>query len=126
MSYDLEIRSDDKYSEKADIEPLRAFVMKLPGIRLSGGQCCCYEDPQLQLYMEIDLEVVDEKGDRLDFILPEVNLLDKNSVNCIRLHVPYAHMHSDYRDQQYIDVGLKLAHQLHWHLYDCQLNTYLD
>jgi hypothetical protein len=66
MSYDLEIRSDGIYSRMVDRETVRRFLLTHPNIQAFGEEGYSYEDPSLGLYMEIDLELVDEKGESYD------------------------------------------------------------
>jgi hypothetical protein len=126
MSYDLEIRSDAAYSKRTDRRALCSFIRALPHIHTFRGNCCSFEDPQRDLYMEIDLELIDEHGDPVGEKRAGTAAADERSVNCIQLHIPYAYMHGDQRDQEYFDIGYQIAHYLDWQLYDPQRDSYLE
>lgn len=115
MSYDFQIRSDDKYSRSVRYRVLAAFVAKLPKVRNST-----FEDDDKQLFMSIDLEFLDTAtGDSAEG-------QEEGRVNLICLEIPYGNLHNDGRDHEYFrNVARPIAEHLGWKLYDCQRDKYL-
>jgi hypothetical protein len=115
MSYDLEIRSDDDYSQSVPHDSLATFVGKLQKVNNF-----VFEDKKQKLFMNIDLEFMDKDAGESD------GEKDKGQVNVIALHIPYAFLHDDNRDTEYYDrIAYPLATHLGWKLYDCQQDDYV-
>jgi hypothetical protein len=114
VSYDLEIRSDDNYSQSVAYAKLSKFVAKLP--QVSKG---AFQDQQKDLFMNIDLEFVSTDD-------PEVSVSarEKGVVNVVRLHIPYSKLHDTNDDMIYFDVAEKIASHLGWKIWDCQQGCY--
>ena len=118
MSYDLEIRSDARYTQTKDLRSLHDFVMTLPHIRCYEIGHYDYEEAEEQMRMEIDLSVVDEAGNTLD--RSQLAPVTERRINCIMLHIPYGRMYQDYRFQRYLDVAQHIAAYVGWELLDLQ------
>lgn len=116
MSYDLEIRSDERYSQARAFQTLDAFIASLPDIYEESPGFLRYEDAAQQMHMEIDLELVDDEGELAVDIDPE----GENKVNRISLHIPAANMHHDARHQRYLEIANMIANYLGWQLIDLQ------
>lgn len=116
MSYDLEIRSDERYAQSQDFQALDTFIASLPGISEESPGFLRYENAEMEIYMEIDLELVDEEGELAVDVDPE----SENRVNRISLHIPDANMHNDHRYQHYLEIAHTIARHLGWHLVDLQ------
>jgi len=113
MSYDIEICSDDGYTAHADFQHVYAFIASLPDIIENGPIGFTYEAGD-HYYMEIDLELVDADGNWTDNESPD-------SINCIRMHIPYRHMQRAYVDPaRYFEICTAIAHYLHWRAIDLQ------
>ncbi|HZS03792.1 MAG TPA: hypothetical protein VFD58_02875 [Blastocatellia bacterium] len=120
MSYDLTIKSDDRYSKHADVEEVKAFIRQIPNISANGERGFCYQDGELY-YMEIDLDAVDDEGDSVE----EEDSLPSR-INCIDGHIPNAFMDEDKADpNRYVEVLGQIAQHLGWYLYDPQEDEYL-
>jgi hypothetical protein len=123
MSRDLEIRSDDSYSQGTHQPSLYTFLVSLPNVHMLTNRFGEYEVPQSQLYMAIYLVLYDKDGTLLD--LDDPRMEGNDCVNALQLHVAAAHAAGD-RMQQYEKLGLVIAQHLGWHLYDCDSDMYLD
>ncbi len=110
MSYDITLRRDRFFSGETDLGRLRDFLVSFPGLAENGEHNFSFGDAKA-LWMEIDLEQVDEEGDAMDD--------DGEAVNCISCHVPY-----DFWDNQkkaaYYAVCVKMAGHLGWEIFDPQ------
>jgi hypothetical protein len=116
MSYDLKIKSDDRYSESVDQADLASFIEQLPHMvpAIKGFR---YRDGE-SYYMEIDLEIVDEEGNTIRGMPGS----PKDRVNCVSGHIPYAFMDEDQvNTDRYFEPLMKIAQRLRWRLYDPQI-----
>jgi hypothetical protein len=114
VSYDLTIRSDERYSRSTPKPPLMAFLRGLPGLRPNGASGFALDDPP-DRWMEIDLELVSEDGDNIEEAGQEYL-----EINCIRLHIPYGHFRSERFEQEYLPTALAIARYAKWPLFDEQ------
>ena len=113
MSYDIEICSDDSYTAHVDFKQMCAFIASLPNIAKNSSIGFTYEAGD-NYYMEIDLELVDADGDRIDNERP-------GTINCIRMHIPYRHMQRASVDPvRYFEICTAIARYLHWRAIDLQ------
>jgi hypothetical protein len=119
MSYDLTIRSDNHYSQRAKLKPLADFIRSLPYIRANGDPGFALDDRRSR-WMEIDLEVVNEDGDNIEEFGQEYS-----EVNCVELHIPYALL-GDAPERDYFPTADAIAKHLGWRVFDEQLNGYRD
>jgi hypothetical protein len=125
MSYDIDIRSNDSYSEYVDKSSVTSFVLGLQGFYLTEDQIY-YKNSLLNLYIDIDLESVDNLGELIHLDSSEAKDKHETNINCVRLHIPYAYMYGDERDQRYFDISCEIANYLGWQAYDYQQGTYLN
>ena len=109
MSYDLDIKADDDYSQSADCDRLKAFVAHLPGIKPNGSRGFVLDD-RPQKWMEIDLEAVSPDGDY------DEELSRGTWVNCVRLHIPYAYL-GETPERDYFPTAWAIAAFLGWRLH---------
>src|SRR5262245_52382968 len=106
MSYDITIAADDKFSEHVSRAELRNFLSTLPGVQPNGEQCFVLSRGD-ELWMEIDPELVTEEGDTRD------DDLGSSTVNCIRLHIPYAELGKQ-PESDYYPTARAIAEHLGW------------
>jgi hypothetical protein len=124
MGRTLEIRSDEQYSQNADLQDLHAFLSSLAHVQMITHSFAEYEEDSL--YMTIDFVLHDAEGDYLDLDNPELlSCEDANRVDAVQLNIPIGSLHGDERDQHYIDLALVITRHLGWHLYDCDRGMYL-
>lgn len=112
MSYDMTIAADERFSQAVPLGPLRDFVGRLPGVQPNGERdfALSVED---RLWMEIDLESVTEEGDSRN------DGEDAATVNCVRLHIPYAMLGESPR-RDYFPTAEAIARYLGWSAIDDQ------
>ena len=120
MSYDLSIRSDDTFTDKADRVPLSAFISALPGVTRDTDWHFALEETSGGFRVEIDLELVSPEGDSLE-------AGPSDCINCIRIHVTSggADVSEDISDS-YRDVCSQIAAHVGWRVFDEQLGEYVD
>ena len=112
MSYDLTIKSDDRYSRTATRAGLDSLLLQLPGVR-RNGKGFALDEPQKRR-MEIDLEVVNAEGDNI-----EETGKTYDNINCIRLHISSAFA-GDSIEHDYFPTAFAIAQHVGWPLYDDQ------
>ncbi len=112
MSYDLTARSDECFSEFLPLSEVANAVAKFENVEPNGPMGFVFQ-LEHDVWMELDIEWVDEEGDMVDET--EDSLPEK--VNCINFHVPYA-----FADNLslHMALALKVANSLGWQLYDPQ------
>ena len=125
MSYDLLIRKDDMFSASVDAEVILSFFSDMPGINIFSDDFSEFKFLESDLRAEIYLEYVDSSGEVIDWKTSRNLVNSKQTVNAIRVCIPYAHMHNDNRDQVYFLLGKRIAEYLNWQLYDQQTSQYL-
>ncbi|MCA8959582.1 MAG: hypothetical protein KDC38_03670 [Planctomycetes bacterium] len=122
MSDDLSLRSDEEYSECVDAADLREFIGQLRDVHSNGTWSFAFGD-SVSTWMEIDLEVVSEQGDRLEGSCPH-----EEGINRVRLHI--AGTDDDGPDAAprapYARTMLEIAEYLEWPLVDEQSGLELD
>lgn len=116
MSYDLTIRADREYSQSTPLAPLVDFLDQFPHVRSVGVGHFVLDHPPR--YMNISLEIANAEGDS-----EAVKETDEH-VNCIRLHIPYAHL-TEEAEKHYFPMALDLAHFAGLQLYDAQSGEYI-
>ena len=114
MSFDLTIKGDKHYSRTTERAPLASFVSQLPRIKPNGTRGFALDDPP-KVWMEIDLEVVSRNGDNV-----EVEGQVSESINCLRLHIPYSFLKSGSLEHDYLPIAIMIVDRLGWQLYDDQ------
>ncbi|MBI3866622.1 MAG: hypothetical protein HY290_32470 [Planctomycetia bacterium] len=114
MSYDLTIKADETYSRMTSKSGLCTFIAQLPGIKPNGGSGFVL-DERPKRWMEIDLEVIEEDG----YKLQEAGR-DYDAINCISLHIPYPFL-GDAIERHYLPTAFAIADHLDWQLYDEQI-----
>jgi hypothetical protein len=113
MSYDFELRGDDKYTSYVDFKQIHGFISALSHITENGSIGFTYEVND-NYYMEIDLELVQEDGEWLENENPDI-------INCIRMHIPYGYMkHQPVENAPYFDLCTVVAQYCGWHAIDLQ------
>ena len=112
MSYDISIAADDTFTRSVPFVRLRDFISHLPNVRPNGERGLVLRADD-RLWMEIDLEAVDEQGDVLD------ECVTSPIVNCVRLHIPYAFLGQP-PHQEYFAAALAIAEYLGWPAIDEQ------
>ncbi len=112
MSYDLTIRPDESFSQFKPLAPLAAFLAAQPNLKPNGNRGFVLEDGNR--CMEIDIETVSEEGDDI-----EDESADLETFNCIRAHIPYAHLGKQ-PQRDYYPLLHSIAQQLGWELHDEQ------
>ena len=117
MSYDITIAADESFSRSVPFEPLRDFISRLANVHPNGDRGLVLREGN-RLWMEIDLEAVSEDGDTLD------DGLTSPTVNCIRLHVPYAYLGDPPRDE-YFTTAVAIAQHAGWRAIDEQTGELL-
>ena len=112
MSYDITIAFDETWSKSVDLVQLKSFIATLPQMEPNGerGLALCEGD---RLWMEIDLETVNEEGDAID------DGEGPPTVNCVRLHIPYPVL-GDNPERDYFPTALAIAEHLDWPAIDDQ------
>jgi len=125
MGRTLEIRSDDQYSQNADLQDLQVFLSSLDHVQMISRSFAEYEESSL--YMTIDFVLYDAERDYLDLDHPELlSREDANRVDAVQLNIPSGSLHGDERDQSYIDLALAITRHLGWQLYDADRGIYLE
>jgi hypothetical protein len=119
MSYELTIRGDEKYSRSTPIRELGAFIAGLPDIKPNGKMGFALDDLPRR-WMEIDLEVVSEEGDRI-----AESWRTYDTINWIRLHIPYQFLGKE-MERDYLPTALAIADFVGWPLYDEQTDKFLS
>lgn len=125
MSYDLEVRSDDAYSEFTSFAALADFIGELHNVFPNGGRCFALRDA-LGAWMEIDLEVVDAEGDNIEEPCQEYP-----DINRVSLHIPYSVIGEggaaarEIVAADYLPTARAIAKHLGWKLFDNQLDEYI-
>ncbi len=111
MSYDLTIRSDEKYSSYLPYDQVCSAIAGQPNISGSGPGFTFSRSRSY--HMEIDCENVSVEGD--------IGQSPKYSgkVNCISLHIPYSFFGK--RPETYLAFALTIANALQWQVYDNQI-----
>jgi len=117
MSYEISIKSDDKYTARIDRRKLYEYISTLPNIVHSDADHFVFRDPNVGTYMEIDLELVSEEGDSLDIRVTQER-------NCVRIHIPYYFLEST--GAQIYEICFQIADRIGWKVYDEQLGNYLS
>ncbi len=110
MSYDLEARSDDRYSKFLPRKKINDIVRGMPFIIPNGPEGFILECGD-SLNMEIDIELAKENGERVE------EKAVTASANCIRFAV-----FSEYIDNldEAILVAIKIGNAVGWQVYDLQ------
>src|SRR5436190_13989574 len=113
MSYDITIRSDEKFSRSVPREPLAAFIAQLPSIsRTDRSQFVLDEKPKR--WMVISLETADQDGNCV-----EDDGKVYGTTNCLRLHISYAFL-GQRPERDYFPTCFAIADHLGWSVYDEQ------
>ena len=112
MSYDLEARGDERYSQFLPRKKINEIVRAMPFIIPNGPEGFILECGD-SLNMEIDIELAQEDGD----LVEEKTVT--TCVNCIRFAV-----FSEYIDNldEAILVAIKIGKAVGWPVYDLQTN----
>ena len=115
------IQSDEACSKHTDLQSLKAFIRRLPGMTEEWETGFTYGDGE-QYYMEVDLEFADQEGNSNRWVV-----LEQGIVNRISAHIPAAHLDQDTVDgTPYAAVLVQIAQHLGWHTLDLQTGTYLE
>ena len=123
MSYDLMIQSDEACSKQTELQALKAFIRRLPGMREEGKAGFTYGDGE-RYYMEVDLDFADadQEGNSNRQVL-----LQHGIVNRINAHIPAAHLDQEsVEGTPYAAVLVQIAQHLGWHALDLQTGAYLE
>jgi len=127
MGRSLEIRSDEQYSQNADLQKLNTYISSLAYVQILTRSFAEFEKIEESLYMSIDLVLYDKDGNLLDLDHPEaLTHDDAHRVNAVQFNIPIGALHGDERDQSYINLALEIAQHLSWPLYDCDRGIYLE
>jgi hypothetical protein len=114
MSYDIEIRSDDRYLQRSELAPFCTFLDKQPDVTRGGRRMSNWVfERNDAFFMNIDLELVDEDGNQIGDSEAE------DVFNRVRLHIPYARLRDDQFAEYMILVGT-IADRLGWIVHDPQ------
>lgn len=122
MSYDLEIRSDDLYSVTSSLRRVTDILSLVPAVRQTSEITFGFEVESLNVYAEIYCEHLDDQGESTDLFAAQPNR-EGVAINCIRVCIPYAHVHQDKRDELYVLLGGEVAKHLGWKVVDLQTKT---
>jgi hypothetical protein len=117
MSFDLCVRSDASYKQRAERASVLGFVVALPRVIQHSSNHVLLEHVTLGVRMEIDLELVSEEGDFLDGD-------ESDQINCVRIHVPYAC--AEAAMPWVHEVCFAIAGYVGWNVFDEQRGEYLD
>jgi hypothetical protein len=110
MSYDLEVRSDDDYSQSELRERVRAFL-ESQGAQAAGDPAFMfYDDPS--------------KGHTIEIDLGYEGTSDPEMVNFVGFGVAYAFLSATGR--KVLELAFAVAAHLGWRVYDPQAGRYLD
>ena len=121
MSYDIRIQSDEAHSTHTDLQSLKAFIRRLPGMTEEYETGFTYGDGE-QYYMEVDLEFADQEDNSNRHIV-----LEQGIVNRVYAHIPAAHLDQDtIAGTPYADVLVQIAQHLGWKALDLQTGAYLE
>lgn len=115
MSYDLSIMADKRYSQMVSKASLASFIASLPDVQPDGHNGFILDDEETRL-MEIDLELVSEKGGKIK----GEEGRNRTEINCLRLHIPYDYFREDGFEDEYLPTALAIAEFLGWMLLDEQ------
>lgn len=112
MSYDVTICADETFSRSVQFAPLADFIATLRRVQPNGERGFVLSEGK-RIWMEIDLEEVNDEGDILD------DYESSTIVNCVRLHIPYP-MLGDHPDRDYFPIAIEIARHLGWQAIDDQ------
>ena len=120
MSYDLCVRSDDRFTDTVDRAPLSAFLSGIPGVDRDTDSHFVLEEGSGGFRVEIDIELVSSEGDFLEGAPPD-------RINCIRVHVTSggADVGEDISDS-YRGVCSQIAAHVGWRIFDEQSGEYVN
>lgn len=109
MSYDLEVRSDDRYSQSVPKNRVLGYLHALSAQLTDSGDFLLYSDPETGHRIEIDLG--HEGGDQGE------------AINYVGLGVPYAFLSAT--GSTVLDIAFDIASRLQWRVYDPQVGKYI-
>jgi len=121
MSYDLEVRSDDEYSQTTNREEIARFLKDQFGVREIDPRCLILESPSDRQHIEIDLELValnatpGTRGE--EYARKRPGLIDSVSVA-----VPYSYLATS--GDRALDICFAVAARLGWQVFDPQGGVY--
>lgn len=121
MSYDFEIRSDDKYHAAVTAYHANELISQLNGLIKTTN--FTYEYDIDSLYFGLYLEFFDEDDENIDLLSIKKEVREI-SINCIRIVVPYGFFDKQ-KLPEYIRIGLRIAQLFDWRLYDLQEDVYI-
>lgn len=115
MSYDINIQKDAEYPGQTDVESLKTFIASLPGLVANGEHGFVYGDGR-ELWMEIDLEFVEEDEDGVEV---------EDKINLVSCHIPYAFWNRE-KAVKYFVVCSAIAIHLKWQAIDAQTDKLIS
>jgi hypothetical protein len=109
VSYDLEVRSDDRYSQSVPKSRVLEHLHALGARPTSSGDFLLYGDA--------------ESGQRIEIDLGHEGSDEGEAVNYVGLGVPYAFLSAT--GSRVLDVAFDIAARLQWRVYDPQVGRYI-
>jgi hypothetical protein len=116
MSYDLEIRSDDRYSESKPVDEVRRAIAATADVSPNVPDGFMIDRTEAGIWISMDVSFAGADGDRVDPPPPDRNVVD--------MYVPAAHF--DRSQSHLFTVAAEIARRLGWRVYDPQVGRYLD
>lgn len=121
VSYDLTIKSDDRFSLHAPINEVRRILSRVKELRAGGTADFLYRDASCGLEFIAYLELVDEEGNSL--LSNEAG--DDLTINCVRMCISWDSLAHEGNQLTVLEFASGLAKQLRWRVYDEQAGEYL-
>jgi hypothetical protein len=91
MPYEMKARSDRRYSKYLDTETITSVLRNLPDTHLYGPKSTDWVfERDDKLFMEIDVELVDEHGELL------LAAHKAGEANCIRFCIPHTYLQEEH------------------------------
>jgi hypothetical protein len=109
VSYDLEVRSDDRYSRSVPKSQVLEHLHGLGARPTGSGDFLLYSDP--------------DRGHRIEIDLGAEGSDEEQEVNYVGLGVPYALLNTT--GPRALDIAFDVASRLEWRVYDPQVGRYI-
>ena len=116
MSYDLMIRSDDRYSQSRPVDEMSKVIAAIADVSPNGPDGFMIDRTGAGIWIGMDVSFAGPEGDRIDPPPPDRNVVD--------MHVPGAYFEKS--EPRLLAVAAEIAGRLGWRVYDPQDGMYLD
>ena len=131
MSFDVTIRSDDKYRQKADLLKIKSFIGSLPNIKPAGTNQFMFGDSENEICAFINLRLVNEFGEEsvwlreYDKSIKPQTPEELKKINSISINISYVFNVKETDDALY-NHYLFISEHLGWRIFDHQKDKYFD